>query len=110
MTEDACPVPTPEEAKYALILSRVEGAMHDKIAQAIDQAFDMAVSELGAIAENDDMPAPPREHFVSVAHQSLFCDLCGADRTTLRGGDASVAAAIVDNYRGLKDSWAQAGR
>lgn len=93
-----------------MILSRVEDAMYDKIAQAIDQAFDIAVSELGAIASQEDMPAPPREYFVSVAHQNLFCDLCGADRNTLKGGDASVAAAIVDNYRGLKDSWAQAGR
>jgi hypothetical protein len=108
--EDACPIPTPEEAQYAVILSRVEDAIYDKIAQAIDQAFETAVSELGAIAAKEDMPAPPREYLVSVAHQSLFCELCGADRITLQGGDASVATAIVNNYRGLKESWAQARR
>lgn len=93
-----------------MLLSRIEDAMHDKIAQAIDQAFEAAASELGAVVSNRKMPAPVREYFVSVAHQSLFCDLCGADRNTLKGGDASVAAAIVDNYRGLKDSWSQTRR
>lgn len=105
VTEDACPVPTPEEAEYAMILERVEDAMHDRIAQAIDQAFEAAVSELGAIVSKRKMPAPPREYFVSVAHQGLFCELCGADRATLSGGDAAVAKAIVKNYQGLMESW-----
>jgi hypothetical protein len=107
---DACPVPTPEQARYAAVLSRIEAMMHDKIAQAIDQAFETATSELGAVVSKENMPAPPEAYFVAVAHQRLFCDLCGADSVTLQGGDVSVATAIVNNYQGLKDSWAQAGQ
>lgn len=104
---DACPVPTPEQARYAAVLSRIEDAMHDEIARAIALAFETAASELGAIVSDEDMAAPPREYFVSAAHQGLFCDLCGADRATFAGGQASVAAAIVANYQGLRDSWAR---
>ncbi|ETR78628.1 hypothetical protein X566_13885 [Afipia sp. P52-10] len=104
---EACPIPTPEEAKYAAILSRIEATLHAEIARAIDSAFAAAVSELAAAVPADKMPAPPRGYFVSVAHQALFCELCGADRATLQGGDASVAVAIVKNYQGLTDSWAQ---
>jgi len=107
---DTCPIPTPEQAEYAAILARIEDAMHGKIAQAINHAFEAATHELGAIAAKEKMPPPPRGYFVSVAHQGLFCDLCGADRVTLEGGDVSVATAIINNYRGLKDSWAQTGR
>lgn len=46
---NSCPIPTAEEAKYAAILSRIEAEMHDKIAQAINQASELAASELGAI-------------------------------------------------------------
>jgi hypothetical protein len=107
---DACPVPTPEEARYAAILSRAEDVMHDEIAKAIARAFETAASELGAIGSAQDMPAPPEDYFVAVAHQGLFCDLCGAERASLEGGDVSVATAIINNYQGLKDSWAQAGQ
>ena len=106
---NSCPVPTPEQAKYAEVLARIEDAMHDRIAQAIDQAFEAAVSELGAIVSKKKMPAPPKDYFVSVAHQGLFCELCGTERAMLTGGDVAVAAAIINNYQGLKDSWAQPG-
>lgn len=107
---NTCPVPTPEEAEYAAILSRIEDEMHDRIARAINQAFEMAASEIGAIVSKEDMPPPPEGYFVSVAHQGLFCDLCGAQRATLTGGDVAMAAAIINNYQGLKDSWTQAGQ
>ncbi len=107
---DTCPVPTPEQARYAAILSRVEDVMHDEIAKAIARAFEVAASGLGAIGTAQDMPAPPKDYFVAVAHQGLFCDLCGAERASLEGGDVSVATAIINNYQGLKDSWAQAGQ
>lgn len=106
---NSCPIPTAEEAKYAAILSRIEAEMHDKIAQAINQASDLAASELGAIVSKRNMPAPPKGYFVSAAHQSLFCELCGAERETLKGGDVSVASAIIGNYQGLRDTWTRTG-
>lgn len=107
---DSCPIPTPEEVKYAAILSRIEGEMHDKIAQAINQASELAASELGAIISEKNVTTPPKGYFVSVAHQSLFCELCGAERETLEGGDVSVATVILGNYQGLRDSWIEADR
>ena len=102
-----CLVPTHEEAAFAAILSRIEGEMSDTIMKAIVRAFERATLELGVMS-SEDRPPPPRDYFVSVAHQGLFCELCGADKTTLENGDASVAGAIVDNYQGLREIWALA--
>ncbi len=102
MTEGACPIPTPEQARFGAALAAIERAMLDKVAAVIAEAHETA-ERLQPV--QDGHPSAPLGYFQAVAHHRLFATLCGADRETGKNGDPAIAAAVLRNFQGLARSW-----
>ena len=105
---DACPIPTPAERQYLVVQDRAERTM----LAAIYNALDDAVRQVAEGLENSEFrDSPPgRDYFTAVAHQKLFVLLCGGDPETFEGGDADIAAHIIDNARKISDHyWTKKG-
>lgn len=100
---DSCPVLTPAERQYAQIEERARQAMMATIYKAIEDATAEAAQELKSTGWKD--APPPRDYFVSVAHQKLFVLLCGGDPETFEGGDPELAAHILKNGRNIVDHY-----
>jgi hypothetical protein len=100
---ESCPVPTPAERQYADIQDRAERAMLATIYKAIEDASRQAADDLRAIGSQET--PPPRDYFAAVAHQKLFLLLCGADPETFMGGNAEIAAHIIDNGRKISEHY-----
>ena len=94
-TARACPVMTPDEGRYADIDWDVRHALLAKIEAALDEAHATAAARLAAAGISH--PPPVHGYFASVAHQALYCRLCGADPHTFEGGDPRVALALIRN-------------
>jgi hypothetical protein len=90
-----CPILTPEQLKYGEIQDAATGEMMKSIHIAIRRGARLAKEKLQR--ENIEMPPPPVEYLMAVAHLDLFCHLCNADPKTFRGGSASVATGIISH-------------
>ncbi|AWN45675.1 hypothetical protein DK419_04515 [Methylobacterium terrae] len=95
----SCPIPTPEQAQYAAILARAADAMRAAMTAALAEAARASAAELAAAGS--PLPAPAEAYFAAVAHQALYCRLCGADPRTFSGGDPDRAAALLRNGRNI---------
>jgi len=92
-----CPVLTPQQRQSVELMQRAEQAMMKRIMQAIkDAAIEV---EAGFKSIPFDEPTPHRDYFAAVAHRQLFLTLCGADPETGQGGNAVLAAAILESDR-----------
>ncbi|SFB03074.1 conserved hypothetical protein, steroid delta-isomerase-related [Rhizobium sp. NFR07] len=100
---DSCPVLSPVERQYLDIQSSAEQKLLATLHKALDDAASEAAEELEATEWRD--PPPHRQYFAAVAHQKLFLLLSGADPDTMRGGDAKLAAAILDNGRKISEHY-----
>lgn len=95
----SCPIPTEPQRRYGEIRAEVEAAMMRKVFAALDEAVETARSR---IRQSDiDIPPPPKDAFVAILQQAMFCTLCKADPKTFEGGDARIALAVLRNGRNL---------
>lgn len=95
----SCPVPTPAERQMNEIISAADKAMLETVLKAIEDATNQTAGKMAAIKSQEN--PPPYDYFAFVVYQQMFLRLCGADPETLRGGDATMAAHILDNGRNI---------
>ena len=100
----SCPIPTPAQRIFHEVQAAAEALMMDKIGAALAEA--QATVATGWRDGGLDGPAPPVEYFAATAHQQLYCILCKADPTSMRGGDATRAMALIRNAQYIaKHHW-----
>lgn len=95
----SCPIRTPEQAQYVAIVSQADEALRAAIDAAVTEVARASAAALAAAG--NPIPAPAEDYFAAVAHQALFCRLCGAEPRTLAGGDAARAARVICNARNV---------
>lgn len=105
MTEGACPIPTPEQARFLKVAGAIQSAMLEKITAAITEAHE-AAGKVPPVHEGE--PPLSLGFLTAVAHHWLFSTLCGADPETGKGGDPVIAAAVLRNFQGVAKRWESA--
>jgi hypothetical protein len=98
-----CPVPTPEQRRFAELQSQTEQELWQRVQAALRDAADQA--RAAAADAGLALPPPPYDYFAAVVHQRLYCTLCGADPDTFTGGRADTAAAILRNGRQIAEHY-----
>ena len=98
----ACPIPTPDQARFGAALAEIKSVMLKRIAVAVAEAHEAAM-ELPPIQHFD--PPLPLGYFVLIAHHRLFTTLCGAEPDGGKGGDPAVAIAVLRNFENLARGW-----
>jgi hypothetical protein len=92
-----CSIPTPEQQTYGEIQDSVNKEMMESIYRTIQHAARWAEEKLQDA--NIEMPSPPVEYLMAVAHLDLFCRLCKADPKTFQGGSAPVATGVITHLK-----------
>ena len=100
----SCPIPTPAQRVFYEVQAAAEALMMDKIAAALAEA--QATVATGLRDSGLDGSAPPYGYFAATAHQTLYCILCDADPSSMKGGDATKAMALIRNAQNIaKHYW-----
>ncbi|NLR99978.1 hypothetical protein HGP17_24405 [Rhizobium sp. P38BS-XIX] len=103
MTNESCPILSPEQRQFLEIREAAEKVMLETIEQAIsDAAAEVAnkIRSAGLEFEPTD-----RDYFAFTAQQSLFVRLCGGDPHTFEGGDPEIGDRILRNGRHIIDHY-----
>ncbi|MBN9032145.1 MAG: hypothetical protein BGO05_07120 [Rhizobiales bacterium 63-7] len=103
MSNDRCPVLSPEQRKFLEIREAAEMALFETIEKAVADAA-AGASEAVRSAGLEFEPTH-QDYFAFAAQQMLFVRLCGGDPRTLAGGDPETGDRILRNGRHIIDRY-----